>query len=420
VVGASGSAWSIGTLAVILVLVVAILALATLVPAGRAARQPVTEVLRDVPPEATGVFAHGLPNRMSFLGVREASTRPGRSLLTALAVAVAVIGAIVASGFVRSIDRLVADPARTGDPWNAYAVVGDADAEAVAAAVAETPGVASSFPQADARGTLQGGAFLLRGVGGAPGFDIGEGRLPATSGEALAGYGFLTRFGVDVGDAVTVDTAGGPVTATIVGWYRDTEDAGEILIVPIGDLAAVNPDADVVYAVAEPGVSDEELAQRLAPNVPPGVRVKPYVSETEGLDPFRVVLWLVAGLLALVAGANLLATLLATTRESARSLGVLGSVGFTPLQLVGQGAMAAGAIAAIACAVGVPLGVWLYGVLLDGVTSQIGLGPGVSGFPSVVTLAVVVLLALALAAGLGALATARMARLAVSDLVRWE
>ena len=129
---------------------------------------------------------------------------------------------------------------------------------------------------------------------------------------------------------------------------------------------------------------------------------------------------LIAFVVGLVAAANLLSVMLTSTRESARTIGVEQTLGLTPRQLVGQGAVAAGALGLVGVAVGVPFGLWLFRVMSDAVTSLIGAGPGFGRYPSVVTLSVLGLVALAVAALLGALATHRLATRPASELVRWE
>jgi hypothetical protein len=80
-----------------------------------------------------------------------------------------------------------------------------------------------------------------------------------------------------------------------------------------------------------------------------------------------------------------------------------------------------GAILALAVVVvGVPVGLWLFGVLADLVSEGIGVGSGWMPLPDQTELAVLALVALVLSAGLGALAVARLARRPAADLIRWE
>jgi len=121
-----------------------------------------------------------------------------------------------------------------------------------------------------------------------------------------------------------------------------------------------------------------------------------------------------------MAGINLLTSMLTTTRESARRVGVEEAVGFTPRQLVWQGAVAGGTLALAAVVIGVPLGLLLFGNLSDLVSSGIGVGPGWMPMPAAGQLTLVVVIAVVVSGGLGALAVARLARRPAAELVRWE
>ena len=123
--GPQGPAWTLLGLVVTALVISVILTLATLVPAHRAARRPVTDVLRDAPSERASRLTRrlaGVPRRLSMLGVRDVASRPGRAALTALAIAVAVVGAVVSFGFIGAVDTARADTARVGDPWDVTVV----------------------------------------------------------------------------------------------------------------------------------------------------------------------------------------------------------------------------------------------------------------------------------------------------------
>jgi putative ABC transport system permease protein len=97
-----------------------------------------------------------------------------------------------------------------------------------------------------------------------------------------------------------------------------------------------------------------------------------------------------------------------------------GALGATPRQIVGQGALAAASLAAVALAIGVPLGLLVFRFQINAVSSSIGLGPGFGLMPSAAFLCAVVAATLALAAATGAVAARGLARRPVGDLLRWE
>ncbi len=402
--------------------------MATVVPAVSAARRPVTDVLRDVPRDRVSWLTRrtgALPSRLSMLGVREVASQPTRGALAALAIAVAVVGTLVSVGFLGGVGAVVADPARAGSPWDVAVVPGDLPRDEVEATLATTPGAGTWFSEVARRSTLDEGAFLSVAVGGDPAaaaYDIAGGRSMRAAGEGIAGYGFLERFGVSVGDEVKVLAGTTPVTVEIVGWYRETEDSGEVLRYRLETLSRAEPGvvADVYRVDATDGVSRADLGTALGERLGPEARVEVLDTGIEDLEPLMVVLRLIAVVLVVMAGTNLLSTLLTSSRESAGRIGVQLAVGFTPRQMKAQGAASGAALGVVATVVGVPLGLWIFRAMSDAVSTGIGVGPGWMPAPSPLAAAVLVVGAIVVSAGLGALAVARVARRPASDLVRGE
>jgi putative ABC transport system permease protein len=426
--GPQGASWGLLGLVVTALVISGILTVATLLPARRAARRPVTDVLRDAPSERSGGVARrlaGVPPRLSMLGIRDIASRPGRTALTALAVAVAVVGAVVSFGFIGAVDRARADTARVGDPYDVTVVNTGASAADIEAALDADPEVDAWYSEVWQRSTFDDGAFSSVAIGGEPDdarFRIAEGRPMRSAGEAIAGYGFLKRFGVSVGDEIRFLAGTTPLTVRIVGWYRETEDSGEMLQYRMETLTAQRPGTtpDVYRVTGAKGTTPQALAGELQQRAGSSVRVEPIDTSGDALDTFIVAIRLVAFILILMAGINLLASMLTTTRESARRVGVEEALGFTPRQLIVQGAMAGAALGVAAVVVGVPLGLFLFGTLSDLVSSGIGVGPGWMPMPTVGQLTLVTLIALASAAGLAALAVERLAHRPAAELVRWE
>lgn len=428
--GTQEAVWSALGLVVALAAISLLLVLATVVPAVSAARRPVTDVLRDVPAERTSRLSRrwgDLPARLSLIGVREVASRPARSALAGLAIVVAVVGALVSTGFIGAVDAVSDDPAIAGAPWDVAVLRDDRPVDEVEAAIEATPSVASWFSGLERRSTLDEGAFLSVATGGDPAaadYRIAGGRSMRTAGEAIAGYGFLERFDVEVGDRITIMAGSTPVTVDIVGWYRDTEDSGEILRYRIETLAAAEAEGDVapgVYRVrAEEGVSREALADDLADQLGPTARLEELDTGAADMEPLLLVLRLVAAVLLALAATNLLSTLLISSREAAGRIGVQLAIGFTPRQVQAQGAAAGAALGLLAAVVAIPLGLWSFGLMSDAVSSSLGVGPGWMPAPSWFAAAVLAVLAVVTSAGLGAVAEGRVARRSASDLVRGE
>ncbi|MDH3250951.1 MAG: ABC transporter permease, partial [Acidimicrobiia bacterium] len=362
--GPQDPSWSAFGLVVCLAVIVGLLAAATVVPARSAARRPVTDVLRDVPPGRVSWFnrhAGRLPGRLSLLGAQEAASQPARGGLAALAIGVAVIGAIVSIGLVSAIDLVTTDAARAGDPWDVALIPAGADPAEVEQALAATPAVDHWFSDLGRRSTYRDGAFLSVATSGDPtaaAYQIAEGRPMRSSGEAIVGYGFMQRFDVSVGDRIEFLAGTAPIEVEVVGWYRDTEDSGEILRYRFEDLAAAEPGVvPGIYRITlEPGSDAAAVGSILADRIGPDARAEVLDTGRADIEPLMMVLRAIAAVLFLTAGINLLSTLLTSSRESARRTGVELSIGFTPRQLIGQGAVAGAVLGLVAVVIGVPLG----------------------------------------------------------------
>jgi putative ABC transport system permease protein len=422
--GPQDPAWTPLALIVPLVAMVTILVAATLVPALGAARRPVTDVIRDVPPTSASALNRHMgrvPHRLELLGVQEAAGQPVRSALVALAAAVAVVGTIASAGFIGAFERVADDPALQGDPWDLTLVRGDADPDAVVAALGDE-GVASWYGETERRSTIGDQAFLAIGAAadfGSIGYRIVEGRTVEGPGEAIVGYGFLQRFDRTIGDRVDVKVGTAARSFEIVGWYRETEDSGEILRYGLADL---DPDAvpEVYRVTAVPGASVTAVTDSLSAELGGQVRIAAVDTGIDDMQPFLMALRLIAAILVAMAGVNLLATLVTANRAAAGRVGVELAIGFTPRQIIGQGAAAGVTIGVLASIAGVPLGLWLFRLMADTVSRSIGVGPGWMPLPSGTTVGVIVAVALVTTAGVGALAVRHLAHRSPSDLVRAE
>lgn len=426
--GPQDPSWSLFGLVACLLAIVALLSAATLASARSAARRPVTDVLRDVPPGRVSWInrrAGRLPGRLSLLGAQEVAGQPVRGALAALAIGVAVVGTLVSFGFIRGIDLVSSDTARAGDPWDIALVPGDSAPTEVEEVIAATPGAAAWFDEVARRSTFRDGAFLSVATGGDPAaadYRIAGGRALQGPGEAIVGYGFMQRFDVEVGDRVEFLAGTTPIEVEVVGWYRDTEDSGEILRYRWEDLARAEPglEPDLYRITLQPGADPVEVGSAVTGALGPDARFEVLDTGRADMEPLMVVLRLIAAVLLVTAGINLLSTLLTSSRESAQGTGVALAIGFTPRQLVAQGAVAGAVLGVVATLVGVPLGLLVFRILADLVSNGIGVGPNWLPTPGPVLVGTVAAAAVFVSALLGALAVQRVARRPAADLVRGE
>ena len=428
VLAGSGPGFALRSLLVAALLVGGLLTVSVLVPAGRAVRQSPSAVLRDVPTVPDGgrrlaaLARRAGAGPATASGLRRAFARPGRTALAAGALVVAAAGAVVSLGFIGTIDAVAADPAVAGNPWDVTVESQTAAAGEVAEVLDTTEEVGAWFTERERNGTVDDAGFTVRVLGGDPtaaAYVIQEGAPLRAADEAIVGYAFLDETGLAVGDPLRVEVDDTALDLTIVGWYSDTADTGKMIQVREEALPAGLLDDDPDWrVVAAPGVSDEDLAAVLNDRFA-GTAVAETLS-VDDLTPVKGAMVAMAVLLGAVALANLLATTLSATRERARAIGILRTVGASTGQLLTQAAVGAGAIGGLAALVGIPLGWVAYTALADGLTTGIGIGPGFASDPSTVAVALVLPAVALLAAGTGALASLGLARRPASALVRYE
>ena len=394
--------WDLRALAVTTAVTLVIVTIATIVPAWRAGHVDVASALTGSgratrPPRLaartvskSGVIAV-LPVPAS-LAVASLVARPVRSAFNVLAVVVAVVAAIVSASILRSVDQVVFDPALTGDPADAILQPPTELAQAdVADVLDHDPAVGAWFSFVDDTATIDGGDVHVRAIGGDPatnGFVIGEGRLPSGAGEAVAGYGLLRDRGWHLGDHVTVALRDTRFDVELVGWYRESEDSGELLQIRMEDFDSAVDDAQPAFGViASAATTNDALVASLTDQFGPGASIRPNLPDPSGVRPFQVALTVMTMLIGAVAIAHVVASTLTTQRESRRRQGIQRAIGLQPSQLLAEGALHGSAVAALALVIGVPLGWWAQRAIGDLLTSEIGIGPGLAFGPSVASLA---------------------------------
>jgi putative ABC transport system permease protein len=256
-------------------------------------------------------------------------------------------------------------------------------------------------------------AFLGRALDGdvaAAGYVVREGRALAGPGEAVVGWGLADRFGLRVGDPFTVAVDGRALTLTVVGWYAETEDTGEVLLFSMADLRAADPGAGPDRWLVRSSLGRGEAARDAAVSdlrgALPGADVRSAVAApTDELSAFRLAFLLVSGLLVVVALVNLATTVRLVQGEQRRDGAIRRAVGFTPGQALTVAALGSGLLAVVAAGVGLAAGRVVQAQLTSGVSEGIGVGPGFGLGPSTGALALLVPTVVLAGAALG-LATA--------------
>jgi putative ABC transport system permease protein len=257
--------------------------------------------------------------------------------------------------------------------------------EALVATVAEVDGVAAAeglvegYAQVvdldgDPIGTPAAGTFggIWPATDALNPFELTDGRPPAAAGEVVVDRASADSAGFRIGDRTTVLTQTGAHEVTIVGIMRFgevdspggaaytmfTKDEAQALIAAPGRF-------DSIELVAEPGVDQEALRQRVAAVVPAGVEVitgAELTAETqttvrENLAFFNVFL-LTFALVALFVGSFIIYnTFSIVVAQRAKEMALLRAIGASRRQVLGSVLLEAGIIGLVASVLGLVAGV---------------------------------------------------------------
>jgi putative ABC transport system permease protein len=345
--------------------------------------------------------------------------------MTVVALALAVVTATFSLGIEATFQKTMSDRTVIGGP--PYDIGADRDLlpDEMARAILEArPEVASYVVTYDTGGRIGNQGFELRGMEGDlnnPRWAVREGRMPISSGEAAVSTSLAKQFGLSVGDRASVQIAGESerfVDVQITGRYVDIE--GETMVVKRESLPQDVAPTDYLIRTV-PGTDNRQLATALV--AASGGYLDPEVLDeqvAEIRDQFRSVLIGLNAVLFVIAGLNLLASLLISIRERRRDFAILKTVGFTPGQ-VGQSVFAGSTfLAIIGLIAGLPLGLIATRLMFDALSSAAGIGTGIGVMPGVLWLAPLVPGAIAVAALATILPARRAATLRVAEALRYE
>ncbi len=303
---------------------------------------------------------------------------PVRSAVAATAVG--VVGLSAALGFSASLGYLLATPRMYGVSWDALVT----DEEFTSSMAPAARSVAADPLVAAWSGTYAGAPLTINGVavGGVtigPGPDGSlaavalAGRPPAGSGSIVLGQRTLTALGVRVGQTVSVGLAG-------LARHVPFLVTGTAVFPAVGDTTELGTGAELTVAgllrLPPPGVSAPPyngLIVKFRPGVPLQQGISALTARIERLGPYAVsgpstpadlvnfgqlqslplLLGLALGLLALLTITQLLLT---SVHRRRRDLAVLRALGFTGGQVRATVSWMAVTLAAVALAVGIPVG----------------------------------------------------------------
>jgi putative ABC transport system permease protein len=266
--------------------------------------------------------------------------------------------------------------------------------------IRDVDGVSEAVPTIEGSGQLLGADGRAVGGNGPPRvaeawiddpnltpWRLVKGRAPRGDDEVIINRGAATAGHLDVGDTTTVLTPE-PVRVTITGvaTFGDTDGFGASTFTAFtldGAVRHLTKDPTHISGVrveAEPGISQAELARRIAAVMPSGVETmtgatlsRENIDEISGqfLNLLRGFLLVFAGIAVLVATLSIHNTFTIVVTQRSREAGLLRAIGASRRQLLALVAAEALAIGAVASAAGLVGGVALAG-LLKGVLDSFG------------------------------------------------
>ncbi|CAN5652017.1 hypothetical protein BH18ACT2_BH18ACT2_12760 [soil metagenome] len=343
---------------------------------------------------------------------------PVKATLTVLVASTAVTaGALVVRS---SLDGLLDDSARYGQPWDVQVAAGDGDLRADARAVEADPRVEGVDLAHGGEVNVQGADGAGRqvptvGLEGATGpmwLAMLEGRVPAGAGEIAMGSTPMDALGLRVGDTTTVSGPCGERDVTVVGraivpLLISGDDPDDGTVVPLATFDELCLDQLIAQIDENRGLllrlrnSDEAgamvaeffAAQRYA--VASGLTPS-NVSTLADLRAVPVLVVATVGLLGAIAAGH--AMVLAVRRRRG-DLAVLRALGMRPRDVRGVIGWQAVAMALVAIGLGIPIGIvagrLVWAAIAEPADVLIRIDVHAGQLAAVATVVVVVMLALA-------------------------
>lgn len=319
------------------------------------------------------------------IGLNDIFVRPFRSFLAGLNLVLGVIGIVFGLALSDTIKTYKENPAQLGIVYDAIVTRQQVSDNLTQRRLMKAPGVEAFYGELQVKAwTLDEHTFKVRAVDGEldqfP-FQIQEGRFfqPGTH-EAIAGKGLLTWLGLEVGDTITLrleEKDGPAVTWVIVGIYPEAGDAGQRLMVDLSSLSRLvkNNDPTTYYLKLSPTANVSVVRNYLSPRKDSDISLAT-VGESipDSVIYLQVAIFVLAGILIVIALVNVLIMSLLAAQEKTRMVGILKTVGMTPAQIVAMFNTTAASLGALAVFIGIPLGLFVTRNLLSVMSDSFGFG----------------------------------------------
>jgi len=365
-------------------------------------------------------------------GVKDSFARPMRAVLTVFALTMTVLTLTFALSVEAMTDRLIANPALTGNAFDMRVERSElSDAETRALLVTE-PEITAIHTRdwvraqvtEDTGETISFGVRVLDGDYARFPYVVAEGRLIAKPNEAMVGIGLMQLLDVRVGDEVPVTFEGQPTMLRIVGRVLDDDDDAQLAFVDAATVRPFFPDVQPrEYALLLAEGSDATALQARLLNAS-GFDLdvwRPDEETPEEATTIRTVMLGLSGVLLVIGLVNLLTTTLLNVHERMRDYGVLKAIGMTPREVVLSVASGVSLLALPAVVIGIPFGLWFWEVTFRAVgESEMGADPEMFTQPSWLSLALLAPSMIALAVLASTIPARRAARVEVAEFLRYE
>ena len=223
-------------------------------------------------------------------------------------------------------------------------------------------------------------------------FELASGRAPQSDSEVVVDKGSADKGDLLLGDTTTVLTQAGPLSVTIVGIakYGDTDSPGGAsftMFTPTAAQAYLTQPGEInaIKVVADPGVSESQLVDRISTIVPSGTEVLTGAEITqedqaaikEDMSFFNIFL-MVFAIIALFVGSfiiyNSFSILVA---QRTKEMALMRAIGASRRQVTRSVLLEAGVVGLIASALGLAAGVGVAAglkMLLSGIGIEIPAG----------------------------------------------
>ena len=386
--------------------------IATAIPAWQAGRVSPVAAVQPSPPggHLSSVTRLSLLFRLPaalVLGVRDALTRRLPAALTVAGVAIPLAMITIALAVWSTVGAFTANPGRIGLAGALTVYSGGPLSEGqTARIIAADPQIGASYPGAQFDTLLPGdnGTFIARAMGTAQSpypFQVVQGRMFRSAGEAVAGQGFLDLMHIKVGQLVDPIIDGVPVILHIVGRTIEPDNGGDVVDFGLDSLPAASASAPAFYSlVLKPGVSPDAARAELLRRSDNRLDVQLAANPADRLGVVRVVIVVAVVVLVLIALANLLTATDVGLRDHVHEAGILKAMGLTPRQVMATLVVSTTIVTAIGIVAGVAAGLAIAPRLINAQGQASGMGWGIAAGLSPATIAC--LLAAALAAAVTA------------------